>query len=91
MEQWKIKDFAEYLSLSQYIDALKKEIDDADETLEILDSKIAHFEELGLTDTVDELCREYCALNVRKIEAEIQYHKLCIKQLEEEKDIALEE
>ena len=62
-----------------------------EDTLTILDSKIDHFESLGLTDTVETLCEEYNRLNLEKINLEIALCKLKLKQLELEKELMTRE
>ena len=80
----------EYVSLGLVVEALKKEADDMEETLEILNAKIEKYEQLGLTETVDDLCKEYIELNLKRIDLEIQYHEYSIKQLKFARELAEE-
>lgn len=80
----------EYVSLGLVVEALKKEVDDMEETLEILDAKIEKYEQLGLTETVDDLSKEYIELNLKRIDLEIQYHEYSIKQLKFARELAEE-
>ena len=80
----------EYVSLGLVVEALKKEADDMEETLEFLDAKIEKYEQLGLTETVDDLCNEYVELNLKRIDLEVQYHEYSIKQLKLARELAEE-
>ena len=72
----------EYVSKAKVLDDLYHRIGELEETIEAMDKNIDDAEETGLKDIVEVMCKARNSLNLERLKLEIQIHKLEIRLAE---------
>ncbi len=66
----------EYISKARVLDDLYHRTGELEETIEAMDKNIDDVEETGLDEIVEAMCKARNALNLERLDLEIQIHKL---------------
>lgn len=75
----------EYVSKAKVLDDLYHRTGELEETIEAMDKNIEEVDATGLDEIVEALCKARNALNLERLDLEIQIHKLEIWLAEFEK------
>lgn len=66
----------EYISKARVLEDLYHRTGELEETIEAMDKNIDDVEETGLDEIVEAMCKARNALNLERLDLEIQIHKL---------------